>query len=328
MNRRNWLLVAALVLQLAVVAVVFWPRGAAGGEGAALFPEAEPGQVMALTITGADGTAVELRNSEGSWVLPEAGDFPAKQDTVTALISDVLTIETDRLVTQTGSSHKRLKVAEDDYERLVELTLADGTEHRLFLGSSPSFGVTHVRADDQDEVYLASLASQDAGAEMRNWIDTNYVSIPEDEVVGLTLENSHGRFEFTKDDAGTWTLAGLEPGETLDEGTVSLLVTRARSVTMLRPLGTEEEAAYGLAQPSAVVTVLTRNEEEGEKSYTLTVGAKDSGDSSYVVKSSESPYYVRVAEYSVKELVETDRAGFLVQPTPTPAPSPEATPQG
>ena len=60
-----------------------------------------------------------------------------------------------------------------------------------------------------------------------------------------------------------------------------------------------------------------------EKTITLTIGAKDAADSTYIVKSSESPYYVKVADYSVKELVERGKANFLQQPTPAPGATPK-----
>jgi hypothetical protein len=55
------------------------------------------------------------------------------------------------------------------------------------------------------------------------------------------------------------------------------------------------------------------------------VGAQDPEDLSYVVISSESPYYVRVSEYTVKDFVENAREGFLVVP---PTATPDATPTG
>jgi hypothetical protein len=97
---------------------------------------------------------------------------------------------------------------------------------------------------------------------------------------------------------------------------------------MIQPLGKEEQASYGMANPSAVVTLQTHNADTGDHTYTLTVGAQDPDDTSYVVISSESPYYVRVSGYSVQNMVENGRDDFLVQPTPTPTPEPESTPEG
>jgi hypothetical protein len=86
----------------------------------------------------------------------------------------------------------------------------------------------------------------------------------------------------------------------------------------MRPLGNAEIASYGLAQPAALATLMVKSG-DATKSVTVAVGAKDAADSAYTVKSSDSPYYVKVAESDVKDLVEKKRAGFLgVSPTPTP----------
>jgi hypothetical protein len=95
------------------------------------------------------------------------------------------------------------------------------------------------------------------------------------------------------------------------------LIQQAASVNMVRPLGKEEQAVYGMDEPNAVVTL-----EADDKTITLRVGAKDPADNSYVVTSSESPYYVRVSAYSLKNLVENTRHDFLQKPpTPTPGKS-------
>jgi uncharacterized Fe-S cluster-containing radical SAM superfamily protein len=83
---------------------------------------------------------------------------------------------------------------------------------------------------------------------------------------------------------------------------------------MERPLGREEQPEYGMEQPSAVVRL-----ETSDTTVTIRVGAQDPDDESYVVISSESPYYVEVASYAVQDLVEKTRDGFLqLPPTPTP----------
>jgi hypothetical protein len=140
--------------------------------------------------------------------------------------------------------------------------------------------------------------------------------------VALTLENANARFEFEKGDTGTWTMKDLAADETFNENNVTSLVTRVSSLRMLRPLGKVEQDDYGLKEPNAVVTVETHDDEGNAKTYTIRVGAKDDEDNSYVVISSESPYYVRVSEYTVKDFVERTWDDFLeLPPTPTPEPT-------
>ena len=84
---------------------------------------------------------------------------------------------------------------------------------------------------------------------------------------------------------------------------------------MLAPLGKANLDADGMETPRAVVTIETAD----NRTVTLRIGAQDSSDKSYVVISSESPYYVRVAEYAVRDLVEKAYDDFLqVRLTPMP----------
>jgi hypothetical protein len=326
MNRRNQILAGILAVQIVAAVVLLWPRASAsGGEAKGLFPELTADQIVELTVSDTAGTSITLAKVGDAWVLPNVDNYPTQADKVPALVTKIAGLKADRLVAQTSSSYKRLKVATDDFERLLEFRLADGSTHKLYLGTSPSYRATHVRADDQSQVYLTSdLSASDAGVSATSWVDPNYVSVPVDQVVALTLENANGRFEFVKE-GDTWTMQGLAADETLDQSKVTGLVGKARSVSMMRPLGKTADPSYGMEAPTAVVTVKTHTDDAGDKTYTLTVGAKDATDNSYVVKSSDSEYYARVTEYTAKDLVEQNRESFLQVP-PTPTPGAEGTP--
>ncbi|RPI47640.1 MAG: DUF4340 domain-containing protein, partial [Chloroflexi bacterium] len=295
MTRLNQLLAGLLVVQLILAAVIFWPRPAGGQVGEPLFPGMEADQVVALTITGSDGQSVKLARTEGHWVLPEAGDYPVLEDNVSTLLQAIVGLEAERRVTQTSGSHARLQVAGDEFNRRVEIELADGSRHVLYLGSSPTFQALHIRAEGQDDVYLTSaLTAEDAGVGAVDWVERTYFSVPTQEAISLTLENAHGTFQFTKE-GEEWTMDGVAGEESFDAGRFQTVLSRATSVSLLAPLGTEELAEYGLETPAAVVSIETGG--DAHKTYVLTVGAQDAEGSSYV-KSSESPYYVRVSAAS------------------------------
>jgi hypothetical protein len=79
--------------------------------------------------------------------------------------------------------------------------------------------------------------------------------------------------------------------------------------------------------PCCAPQVKTRDQAGTIKTSTLRVGAKDDKDGSFVVISSESPYYVRVAGYSVENFVEKARDYFLqAPPTAAPASTPTQSP--
>ena len=336
MTKLNRILVVLLVLQLGLAAVVLWPRRVATEDAQSLFPDLEANRVVRVTITGADGDRIEMAKDGGDWVLAEADDYPVQSGEVSALLVKIAGLQTGQPVAETSSSHERLGVAEDAYQRLVEFELDDGTGYTLYVGTSPTYGASHVRAGGQDQVYLTSdLLTADVGVLPTDWADRTYFSVPQDQVMRLRLENQNGEFTFIRLVSGgelapvqeLWSMADLTQDETLNTTAVDTLLSRAASVLMQQPLGTEEKSEYGMDNPTAVVTLRTQNEEEGAKNYTLRVGAQDPADGSYVVHSSESPYYVRVSEYTVQRFVEAVREDFLELP-PTPEATPEGTPEG
>jgi YD repeat-containing protein len=315
MKRHNQILAGILVIQVILSAIVFWPKPATTAAGDPLFPDLVADDIVALTITDADDNSIELRRVTGNWVLPDADDYPAREGTISSFLEKVADLTTARLVTRTDASHRRLQVTADGFERRIEVETMGGDRHTIYLGSSPRYGSTHFRADGLSETYLTSeLSVWDSNADAGSWIDTIYLDMPQDTITKATVENSSGTLIFTKDAEGVWTMEGLAADETLNETAVTGLVQSAASVSMIRPLGKEGLPAYGMEEPNAVVTLDTADE-----TIILRVGAKDPDDNSYVVASSESPYYVRVSEFTVRDLVEKGRDDFIqVPPTPTP----------
>jgi hypothetical protein len=309
MSRLNQILIVLLVIQLALVGFIFWPRPASEAQGGPLLAEFKADEVVTLTITDAEGNQLTLGKSGDNWVLPNAGDFPVDGEKVTPFLEKIAAVQGDRLVTQTEGSHGRLQVATDDFNRRLALTLVDGTTNELYLGSSAGAATTHVRADGQPQVYLTDeLAAWDANPEVTAWVDTLYFSVPQTATISLTLENQNGTFDFEKE-GDTWTMAGLAEGETLDQAAVSSLFNQAGTVRLTDVLGTEEQTDFGLAEPLATVTLETEDE-----TYTLRVGAQDEAINSYVFSASNSPYYVRVAGWAGDAFVEKILADFWAEP--------------
>jgi hypothetical protein len=315
MKRHNQILIGVLIVQIILSAVVFWPRSTEASGSEPVFADLEAGDIVALTIVDGDGNSVTLRQVTGNWVLPDADDYPAQADKITPLLDELVSLTTGRLVTRTDASHKQLQVAADDFVRRITFETAEEKEYTLYLGSAPTYGATHFRLDGQSETYLTSdISSWETNATLSSWVDTSYQSVPQDDVTRMTVENDNGTFVFIRDDEGNWTMEGLAEDETLAETKATSAVRQASSVNMVEPLGREEQAAYGMDEPKAVATI-----ETAAKTVTLRIGAQDPDDNSYVVTSSESPYFVRVSEYSVQALVENARDDFLeLPPTPTP----------
>jgi hypothetical protein len=316
MKKNIQILSIILVFQIALTAVVFWPRsGAAPESGELLLPDVSADEIQQIFIEDGDGDTITLARSEDGWVLPDIDDYPALSSKVDTLIDGLLAIDTSRLIAQTESSHRRLKVAADAFERKIVLSSAAATLRTIYLGSAPSFGSAHVRLEGDVDTYLTdAIAAHQANADAASWVDTAYLSVPQEEIQAIRLKNANGSFEFEKDEEGNWTLVGLAEGEQLNASAMSNLETRAASINMTEPLGLEDKTAFGLAEPLATLVIETE-----DNTITLHVGAYDEETSSYVVSSSESPYYVRVSDFTAQSLVENTRDDFVqLLPTATP----------
>lgn len=326
-SRLNQILIIALVLQIALAAFVFWPRTAASQSGL-LLPDFKASEVTAVTITSGDGESVDLAKKEEEWVLPEADDYPAKGDELIAILEKIEAADTSRLVTETEDSHKRLEVDPDGFNLRLDMTSASGAAYQLYVGTPSGGNATHVRVGDQPEVYLASDVNPwEIFAEASNWVDVLYFNVPSDDVTAVTLENENGTLHFTRE-GEEWTMAELGADETFSANNFTTLLSQVSSIRMLEPIGLEAQAAFGLDDPLATITVETADE-----TYTLELGAQAPEDSSYYFKASNSPYYVKVAEFTGTNFLEKTRETYIQPPaTPTPeaegvAPQGETTPE-
>lgn len=327
MDRRNQLLSVLLIIQVALVAFFFWPNKNSNAAVGALITGVKGADITDVKIQD-DKKTVHLAKADGKWVLPDNGNYPVNEVQVSDFISKVLKIDTSRLVANTASSYKRLKVDDKDFVRRVDLKTSDGKTQTVLIGTSPNVRATNVRTADKSAVYLTgSVTGTDINTDLASWVNATYFSANEPDIKAIAFTNAKGKFDFTRTITGTWTLAGLAKGEQFNQNNFSTRLTRLTSVSMTEPLGKEAKPEYGLSKPSATITVTVQPSGTTPTKTIFVVGAKDTTSNSYVVKSSASEYYVRVASFSLDSFVDDDRTQFLVAPpTPAPALTPATTP--
>ena len=314
-------LAAALVLQVAVAAFVFWPESVP--EAGPIFPDVEEGSITRVKITGPDGGVIEVANSSDGCILPQADNYPCRTDRLNNLFETLEGLVADNVVTRTSSSHLRLRVSPSKFERLLEFDTDGGRAYKLYLGSALTVSASHVRADGRDEVYKVSeLTTSDAPVNSLGWIDTEYVFVPQSFLTAVTIDNAKGRLVLRKVD-GSWALDGIEEGEELDQARVNSLLTRAASVSMREPLGRQELEEYGFGAPTGSYTLESRDSDGNVETVTLNVGTAVEGG--YLLKSSGSDYYVLAADFEVDDILQADKE-YVLKPPPTPTPEPVETP--
>ncbi len=325
----NTILIIIALVQIVLIGFIYFPR---------FFPaKSEIGNLLNIKVNDIIGLEISdgeeqinLARDGDNWVLPEAGDFPVELDKLDPLLDKLVDLKTVDLIADNKVSHKRLEVVDDEFVRKVTLRLKGGKNATLLIGSSSAANATHVRLKSKNAVYLSrDLRSHDANVGASSWIDTQYFDIESDDVVSLELKNEHGNFNFGKI-SDNWELIDSE--EEVDKSALSSLVRKASSIRMVRPLGKETKEEYGLDEPKAIVSIVTRAELEPEKpeesteesepeppepefeeqTYTLTIG--NELDDGFVVKTSESEYYVVVSNFNASDFVEKKQEDLTVEP--------------
>lgn len=322
MNRLQQILLAILVIQIIGAVIVFMPRST-NAQSDPLLTEYKADEVVKISIDDYEKNHADLIKDGSNWVylLPSQDTFPLEADKAKKVLDQLGQAKNNRMVTRTVTSHKQLKVAEDDFVRKIILEMKDGKKTTIFVGTQPGGKTSHVRIDGQNEVYLIGLDSYDFGATANNWIDTTYVNIPGDTITSMSVKNAQGTFDFEKDSSGTWQMKSLS-GKPFDVDKFLPLVNRMGTLRMTTPLSKKNIPDFKLDSPLAVITLNAKQGDAPQTSY-LTVGAKDEKTNGYVAKYSASDYYVKVDGYFVDDFVKMKMEDYIKQP-PTPTPSTNA----
>lgn len=338
-SRTNIILIVLLALQLAVCIYLFWPSNTATATGQPMLPGVTAESVTGLTITDDAKKSVTFIKQGDTWTVAGTDGYPAMGDKITQTLGKLLSMKTDRLVTQTSGSFDRLQVAENNFQRRIDITstAASGVQ-TIYMGSSAGSGATFVRNAKEDPTYLTgAIASWELDTSPTTWMDVAYFTVPKQQLKEVTLKNAQGTFNMVPK-AGTsdWTLADAKPEEPIAPANISTLLDRITTVNLASVVGKTDSPAYGLSAPLATLIItsteaVTATASPTEtaattpttpaklKTTTLTVGALDSANSAYYLKSSDSPYYVLLASFTGDEFVKKARADFMEKATATPA---------
>jgi hypothetical protein len=325
MNRHNQILAGLLIVQLVVGALALvLPAQAAQTQSRPLLEQLTDADVTAFTIREQPDNEVRIAKKNDEWVLPDVDDYPVDKAKVTELLSKLTSIQVGKPVLTTAGGHARLQVAEDAFNRRVDLATSRG-ERTLFFGQARGGGA-HVRLAGSDDVFLTTrLAPFDIASDLSSWINALYFTSTQQEVGRVTITNITGTLEFQRNLADGWELKGLTAGEAFDPSRLETILARVSSLYMTRPLGKTEKPEYGLDRPTAVLTLTLKSDVSGLQPLSLKIGARNEQDNTYVAKSSGSPWYVHVNGFTVEEIVNARREDFL-QPPAAPAPETTATP--
>ena len=321
MDSTQRLLAGLLVVQVALIGVIRW--ASSSGHSAAgehpLLPALASTTPRKLEID--DGkNSVALERESGSWTLAEPKGYPIAAGRVEKLVQDLGHLSVSRPVVTNRLNHAALKVAANDYERRVRIwekpqgqPIAD-----VFVGTSPGFGVSHVRLGGKDPVYEGNgLNAYDLATDAGSWVERGMVPIAWEAVGGLSVTNRKGSFQLEKS-GGRWSARSPTTGTAdLDPEKVDALGRALCALSLDEPVGPVDEQAQGLNDPEATIVFQPAAGDSAaatQAPVTIKIGALVPGkeDQRYAARSGFA-YAVSVSKFSseralsvtLKELLAT-----------------------
>ncbi len=298
-------LAVLLAVQLVAAALLL-----VGDEG-----DGRSGTAVALLAAGAEGvdrvvitdgtSTANLVRRDGAWRLPELGPMPVNEAALTDAIEGLREIRTDWPVASTASSHARFDVAEEQFQRRVQLFRGETLLADFYLGSSPGFRQVHLRRAGEDEVYVVRLNTHDLPAGDADWLDRSLLAMPDP----VRVEGPDYAIVRAGEDGWVFEEA-VGSGESA--ATAGLDADRARQLV---------NALANLRVVSVADSAPRAGDAAAEDRYSLTVHSPDrrrsydffTVDGDHYVRADDLDAVFTISQYDYDRIVEVTRAALTAR---------------
>ena len=219
-----------LMLQLLLAALLLLAESRSGPSGHEPGPllNFDKGQIDKIMINS-DSDEVTMRMDENHWSLPGLDGLSVNRSKLDAMLEKLAKLQTNWPVATTADSHQRFDVSEEKFQRRLRLYRNEEQIGELFLGSSPGFRKTHVRAAGEDEVYAVALNTYDFPAKNDGWMDKTLLAAGDVvEIKGADYVLKKSGDQWTLSDENGDAITGepdLDKAKRLSEALSSLIVT-------------------------------------------------------------------------------------------------------
>ncbi|MEX1024488.1 MAG: DUF4340 domain-containing protein [Planctomycetota bacterium] len=263
-------LLLGLVTALAVLGA-FWAlsnddRDSAAAERGVFLPALAErlNDVTAVTLTKGDDS-VTVQRLEGGWGVVERGGYPAKFESVKALLFGLSQLEVDAPRTKKPEHYAKLGVEDEGagaastrvVARAGDATLAD-----VLIGTTTPAGreqTFNVRRRDEAQAWLVRGPRVDLATAPKAWMQTKVLEIDGKRVRSAKIEHPDGevvRLERAARDSNTFRLQNLPPGRMEKHEGVGNAVATALSFFNLEDVRPASQVDF-TAEPRAKTTIRT-----------------------------------------------------------------------
>ena len=310
-NRILWPLLFA---QIAITGIVYFYTGILRGpEVPRMLLTLEGNSVETLRIIGPGEKSVLLEKAKksGEWGLPEFDGFPANSQAVVQLIDRLTNTELGMQVSKQADSFNRMKVADNNFERKVEIGKPSEMK-TIFFGSAPALRQAHARLNGEKIVYAVKFAPGDIDLKASDWIKKDLLVVDENKIRAVMAGNIRiQRTEGVDGQEGSkqdWKLfVNNKPAQSQDNEKVNELVKEIADM-QIDSIGSN--ADIGNVNEKNTFFISLELKEAKKIEYTF---AKLNGEEDYLMTTSLRPESFRLPPLASQKLLELSRPNSLMK---------------
>jgi len=310
-NRILWPLLFAQIL---ITGIVYFYTGILRGpEAPRMLLTLEGNNVETLRIIGPGEKSVLLEKAKnsGEWGLPEFDGFPANSQAVVQLIDRLTNTELGMQVSKQADSFDRMKVADNNFERKVEIGKASEMK-TIFFGSAPALRQAHARLSGEKIVYAVKFAPGDIDLKASDWIKKDLLVVDENKIQAVMAGNIRiQRMEDVDGQEGSkqdWKLfVNNKPAKSQDNEKVNEFVKEIADM-QIDSIGSN--ADIGNVSKKNTFFISLELEEAKKIEYTF---AKLNGEEDYLMTTSLRPESFRLPPLASQKLLELSRPNSLIK---------------
>ena len=268
-------------------------------------------ETLRIIGPGEKSVLLEKAKKSGEWGLPEFDGFPANSQAVVQLIDRLTNTELGMQVSKQADSFDRMKVADNNFERKVEIGKASEMK-TIFFGSAPALRQAHARLSGEKIVYAVKFAPGDIDLKASDWIKKDLLVVDENKIQAVMAGNI--RIQRTEDVDGQegskqdWKLfVNNKPAQSQDNEKVNEFVKEIADM-QIDSIGSNADIGNVSKKNTFFISVEL---EEAEKiEYTF---AKLNGEEDYLMTTSLRPESFRLPPLASQKLLELSRPNSLIK---------------
>ncbi|MGD8316672.1 MAG: DUF4340 domain-containing protein [Myxococcales bacterium] len=259
----------------------------------------EKDAITTLEITRPGDEHVVLSRIDGQWRVTAPLDAEADQTNVDSALSRLAELKLVRVVADRPENYARLQV---DDSTAVKVEAKDDTQTLadLKIGKYAN-GMTMVRVGDRQEVFGASGSLRYAfDRELKAWRNRKIVSLESADVQSIRFQDSHGTFEFERNEDGWKTVEAPKTLREVDPKKITALVSMAARLTASDFAPADVSAARaGLNEPEARVTMMAKDDPQP---IVLELGDETGNAGELYVRRNGNPTIYLISKYLADRL--------------------------